>query len=164
MNSTIKHILRFVCLLALQLLLINNLHWLGAFHPYVYVLALLMLPASMPRWVEMFIGAAIGLLMDACCTTAGVHMAACVAVAYLRPLLLGQFVQDTQRIVTQVCTATVGARPFLLTVATLIVVHHALICFLEAWSLEHFGWLLLTTLISSAVTFVLAFLYDRTQQ
>jgi len=151
-------------LIFIQGVIINNLHWLGAFHPYIYIIGLIMLPMSMPRWAEMLLGAAIGLCMDAICSTAGVHMAACVAVAYLRPLLISQMVQDAHRIGSQVCSATVGDRPFLLTLILMVLLHHSMVFLLEAWSFHHIFWWLLTTLLSSLVTIVLGFLYDRTQK
>jgi len=164
MNNLLRHTVRLVLLLLLQGLLINNLHWLGAFHPYIYMLALLMWPASMPRWAEMLIGAAVGLVMDAICSTAGVHMAACVAVAYFRPLLIRYMVQDAHRISTQVGSLTMGDWQFITLMSVMVVLHHALVFLLEAWSLQHIGWLILTTLLSSVVTIGLGFLYDRSQR
>jgi len=164
MNSIVRHILRFVVLILLQGLLINNLHWLGVFHPYIYVIALIMLPASMPRWAEMLLGAVVGLMMDAVCSTAGVHMAACVAVAYFRPLLIKRLVQDAQRVGSQVCSTTIGDWQYMTLLGLMIVLHHALVFMLEAWNWQHVGWLIFTTLLSAVVTFLLGFLYDRSQR
>jgi len=164
MNNILRHIFRVAVFILLQWLLVNNLHWLGAFHPYIYILALIMLPASLPRWAEMLIGAVVGLLMDVLCSTAGVHMAATVAVAYVRPLLLDRLIQDAQRIATQVCSITMGNWQYFTTLAVMIILHHTLVFLLEAWSMQHIAWLLLTTLMSSVVTFIVGFLYDRTQR
>jgi len=164
MNNILRHILRFVIFILLQWLLVNNLHWLGMVHPYIYILALIMLPTSLPRWAEMLIGAAVGLLMDLICTTAGVHMAATVAVAYFRPLLIARMVQDVQRISTQIGSASIGNWQYLTTMAVMIVLHHTLVFHLEAWSWQHVGWIILATLLSSLITFLTGFLYDRTQR
>jgi len=164
MNSVWRHIIRCVGFILLQWLLINNLHWLGAFHPYIYLLPLLLLPASLPRWAEMLIGAVVGLVMDMICSTAGVHMAATVAVAYFRPLLVHRLVQDAQRISTQISSATMGNWQFFTMLSIMIVLHHTLVFVLEAWSLAHVGWLLFTILLSSVVTFLIGFLYDRAQR
>jgi len=163
MNSAFRHSIRFVVFILLQWLLINNLHWLGAFHPYIYVMAFVFLPASLPRWAEMLIGAVAGLTMDIICSTAGVHMAASVAVTYFRPLLIARLVQDAQRISTQICSATIGDWQFYTLLALMVVVHHILVFVLEAWSFQHVGWLLLTIFLSSLVTFLFGFLYDKAQ-
>lgn len=91
-------------------------------------------------------------------------MAACVAICYVRPLLISRLVQESQRIGTQTCTNTIGAWQFLITAILMIVLHHSLVLVLEHWSWAHSWWLLLNILLSSLVTFVLFFLYDRTQQ
>lgn len=164
MNNVLKHIIRLIVLLLLQGLLVNNLHFMGVFHPYIYMICLLFLPSSLPRWVELLIGAAVGLCMDAICSTAGVHMAACVAVSYFRPLMMARLVQDVNRISSQICSSTLGNWQFMALSALMILIHHTLVMLLEAWSVQHLGWLLLNILLSSLVTFVLVFLYDRTQR
>ncbi len=164
MDSIGKHIVRFILLLFLQVLLINNLHWLGLVHPYIYVFFLLMLPVALPRWAEMLLGVITGCTMDMFCSTPGVHMAACVAVTYLRPILLARLVQDSQRIATQVCSATIGDWPFISLASLLTVLHHGLVFILEAWSWQHVWWTLLGVLISSLISIVLVVLYDRMQQ
>lgn len=164
MNNAAKHIIRLVVLILLQALLINNLHWLGIFHPSIYIIGLLLLPATLSRTAELFIGAAVGLIMDIIYSTAGAHMAACVAVAYFRPLLIHQLVQDANRIGTQVCSASIGPRQFIILASLMIALHQVLVLFLEAWSLDHTGWLILSALCSAGVTILLAWLYDRTQR
>lgn len=164
MNSILRHIGRIVFLIILQALLINNLHWLGIFHPFIYVIGLILLPATLPRWAEMLIGAAVGLVMDTICSTAGVQMAACVAVAYFRPLLINHLVQEAQRVSSQVCSNTIGTWQFFILSVLMIILHHTLVIMLEAWSMQHLWWSILTIFVSSAVTFVLTFLFDRSQR
>lgn len=164
MNSVLRHIIRCVAFILIQWLLINNLHWLGVFHPFIYILPLIFLPASLPRWAELLIGTTVGLLMDAICSSPGVHMAATVAITYFRPLLIGRLVQDAQRISTQLSSATMGDWQFFTLLSLMIVLHHTLVFLLEAWSVEHFLWLVLAILFSSVVTFLIGFLFDRTQR
>ncbi|MCQ2310844.1 MAG: rod shape-determining protein MreD [Paludibacteraceae bacterium] len=163
MNNVLRHIVRFVLLFALQDLLFNNLHWLGICHPYVYLIGLLMLPVSLPRWAEMLIGTVTGLVMDMLCSTTGVHMAACVALSYARPLLIDRFIQDAQRISTQTDSQTMGNR-FTILAIMLIALHHSIVFVLEAWSFEHIGWLVTSIVLSSLITFILTFLYDKAQR
>ena len=164
MNNILRHFIRFVLVILLQWLLINNLHWLGIFHAYIYILPLLMLPATTPRWAEMLIGAAVGLIMDVVCSTAGVQMAATVAGAYFRPLLIGRLVQESQRISTRICSATMGNWQFITLLVLMVVFHHTLALLLEAWSVTHLEWLIPTILLSSFATICIGFLYDKTQR
>ena len=77
MIDWLKYIGLFLLVMFLQVMLLDNLHWLGLIHPFVYIWAILLLPIELPRWMQMFIGAAIGGLMDLNAHTPGVHMAAC---------------------------------------------------------------------------------------
>jgi len=163
MNNILRHIIRCLAFILIQWLLINNLHWLGIFHPFIYILPLIFLP-SIPRWVEMLIGAAVGLMMDLICSTPGVHMAATVALAYFRPLLIGRLIQDAQRISTQMNSSTMGDWQFFMMLSVMIVLHHTLVFLMEAWSLEHFFWLILTILVSSIITCLIGLLCDRAQR
>ena len=163
MNNIVRHSLRFVWVILLQVLLFNNLHWLGIAHPYIYILFLLFLPASWPRWTEMLIGAFTGVIMDIACSSPGVHMSACVAIAYLRPLLLRRLVQEVERIDTEIRSYTIGLQPFVVLCAILIPLHHAMVVVLEAWNLHMFGWKVLSILLSSILTMVLVLLFDRTE-
>ena len=163
MNDTLRHIIRFIWVMLLQALLFNNLHWLGIVHPYIYILFLICLPASLPRWAEMVIGAVTGMTMDVVCCSPGVHMAACVAVSYIRPLLLRRLVQEVERIETEIRSYTIGFPAFAVLSAILVAVHHSLVVILEAWNMHMLGWQLLTVLLSSALTLMLIFLFDRTK-
>ena len=60
----IKQIGRYILVMLLQVLLLDQLQLWGACHPYVYILCLLMMPITLPHSVSMVIGAAVGLVMD----------------------------------------------------------------------------------------------------
>lgn len=94
----IREIGRLLILLALQVLLFDHLHIAMWGFPMVYILFLINLSPRLPKWIELFVGAAIGLLMDIWYSSLGIHMAACVAVAFVRPLLLANMMQDVERI------------------------------------------------------------------
>ena len=61
--------------MVLQVLLINRLQLGGVCHPFIYILPLLTMPITLPRWADMLIGLAAGLLMDVFCNSLGVHAA-----------------------------------------------------------------------------------------
>ena len=72
----IKQTGRFLLLLLLQVLLINNLQFLGVCHPYIYIFSLLVMPITLPRWADMLIGGVVGLILDMFCNSLGVMLAA----------------------------------------------------------------------------------------
>lgn len=156
----IRQIGRLVLLLALQVLLFNHLQIAGWCFPMVYVLFLINLPAQLPRWGEMLIGFVVGLLMDVWFNSLGVHIAACVAIGFLRPLLLSNLVQEIERVKDDVCSRSIGRVEYIKCAVLLTVIHHFIVFSLEAWSLQNWWVVLLQTVVSSAMTLVVILGYD----
>lgn len=155
----IKQILRMILVMALQVLLFNQLQLYGLCRPYVYVLCLLMMPVTLPISVDMLIGMLLGLIMDIFCNSLGIHMSACVLVMFLRHRMLRNAVADFERLTGEIAIASVGMEVFIRYSAALILIHHAVVFLLSAWGWAHWGWSLMQILVSSFVTFVMVMLY-----
>jgi len=82
------NLLRFVALLAAQVLIFSNIKFSPFINPYVYPLFILLLPFGTPRWLLMLLGFATGLSVDLFVGSLGMHAAACLLIAYLRPTLI----------------------------------------------------------------------------
>ena len=160
MNSWLQNIGRLLVVVLLQVLLINNLHFLGLCNPCIYILFLFALPATLPRWTELLIGFALGLLMDMFCNSLGVHTIACTAIAYLRPILLANLLQDNDRITGSVCGMSIGMINYVKIVVILTLLHHTLLFTMAAFSFHNWWLTLLQILISSAVSIGIILLYD----
>lgn len=156
----VRYILLAIAMMLLQLLLFNNLHFLGICHPFVYIIILLCLPMNLPRWGELLIGAGVGLIADMICSSPGIHMTACVLVSYLRPMLVSRMVQNAERLTDMVSGLTVGKNVFGVLVAILVPIHHLVVFALEYWSFSQLGWVLLATLLSSLLTIVIVLIFD----
>ena len=160
MQDWLKYIGLTLLILFLQVMLVDNIHLLGVCHPYIYLWLLLLLPVDIPRWLQMLIGAAIGGLLDLFAHTPGIHLSACILFSYLRPLLLTAAVQDAERIKGGMTIEKIGAENYLRLLAILVVTHHTLLFLLEAFTLAHFGWLLLQILVSSVCSYLLILLFE----
>jgi rod shape-determining protein MreD len=156
-----KNILRFVVLLILQVLLFNHLNGWGLCHPYIYIICLLMMPITLPIWAEMIIGALAGLVMDIFCNTMGVHMAACVLLMYLRRIFIPRLVFEPERLNDTIDSNSLGIEAFLKYSIVLTIIHHTTVQLLSAWSFSHIWWTILSSIVSSLVSLVLIFIYDR---
>ena len=141
--------------MVLQVLLINQLQLGGVCHPFIYILPLLMMPITLPRWADMLIGLAAGLLMDVFCNSLGVHAAACIMLMYMRRHLIPLWVNDTERLTDVISMQTIGIAPFLKYASLLVVAHHLMVFFLTAWTFQLWWYTLLTTLVSSIVSLAL---------
>jgi rod shape-determining protein MreD len=82
------NILRFVALMAAQVLIFSNIKFSPFINPYVYPLFILLLPFSTPRWLLLILGFATGLTLDVFVGSLGMHAAACLLIAYIRPTLI----------------------------------------------------------------------------
>ena len=91
-------------------------------------------------------------------------MAACVAFCYLRPILLGNLIQDLERVKGEVCSASIGRIEYVKCMSILTVVHHLLVFSLESWSWHNWWIVLLQTLISSVLTILIIMGYDIFKQ
>lgn len=164
MKVWFENILRLIIVMLVQLLLINNLNFLGICTPFIYILFLLQLPAKMPRWCEMLLGAAVGLVMDIFCNSIGVHFSACVLIAYLRPLLIKNLVVDNERLTGTINAASLGWQIYVKEVIILTLVHHTCLFVLEAFSFQHF-WMVVLQIIASAIVSILLILgYEIVKQ
>lgn len=111
----------------------------------------------------MLIGACVGLLVDIFCNSLGVHTAACVLVMYLRPWLVNLYIADLDRFDKEISISSIGLLNFVQYALLLIVIHHIVVFFLTAWSVQHFWFTLLEIVVSTLMTFVLVMGYGIVQ-
>jgi rod shape-determining protein MreD len=162
--GVLRHILSLVIVLLLQMLVFNNLHFLGICHPYIYILFLIALPIRIPQWIELLIGFGVGLIVDMFCGSPGVHTAACSFLAYLRPIFIRRTIQDAERISMTIDGLSIGFNEYVKLVVLYTILHHTLVFLIEAWSLAHFWFLLAKIIVSSLFTIALLLFYDRIKQ
>ena len=156
----IREIGHLLLILVLQVLLFNHMHIAIWGFPMVYILFLINLSPRLPKWAELF----IGIIMDIWYSSLGIHMAACVTIAFVRPLLLANMVQDIERIKDNVKGITIGTLEYAKIVVILTIIHHFIVFALEAWNWSQWWIILLQTLISSAMTIIILLGYDRLKQ
>lgn len=157
MNSSLKHSLRFIGLLLLQVLVLDNLLLFGFVNPYLYVLFVILLPLNMGKIQAMSLAFLLGLCVDIFSDTGGVHAAACLVAAYLRPLVLRfsfgiNYDYQTLKFYQE------GFKERLTYVALIVFVHHLVLFSMEAFQLKLWKFVLTNTLYSFTFTTVLVML------
>lgn len=83
-----KYTIMFVSLVLAQVLIFNQVQFGGFFNPYVYILFVILLPLSTPRYLVLLLAFALGFIIDVFSNSLGVHSAATVFIAYMRPLII----------------------------------------------------------------------------
>lgn len=158
--NIIKEIGRLLLVFALQVLLFDHLHIGSLGIVMMYILFLINLPTRTPRWAEMLIGVGVGMMMDIWHSSLGIHMAACVALTFVRPILLTNAIQDIERIKDNLSIQNIGPAEYTKCAVLLTVLHHFIVLSLEMWSIHMCWMVLLQTLVSSAMTLCVILGYE----
>src|SRR5690606_5054309 len=87
-SDIIINIVRFVVLLFIQVLMLNNINLAGYINPYLYIFFILMYPLDGNKSLLILLSFLLGLSIDVFEDSGGVHAAASAFIAYLRPLVL----------------------------------------------------------------------------
>src|SRR5688572_5491451 len=87
-NQIPVNLFRLFLLLLTQVLIFSNINFSSFINPYVFPLFILLMPFAMPRWLLLLIGFFAGLTLDYFLGSIGMHAAACLLIAYLRPFLI----------------------------------------------------------------------------
>ncbi|MCS5551365.1 MAG: rod shape-determining protein MreD, partial [Gammaproteobacteria bacterium] len=88
MNKGFQHIVRFIILVAIQVLVLNNVQISGYLNPYVYILFIMLLPPKLPKALVLILAFVMGFTIDIFSDSYGIHTAASVLLAYIRPSIL----------------------------------------------------------------------------
>lgn len=157
MNSTIINIARFVILLFLQVIIFNNIDLFGYINPFPYVLYILLFPVNGNKTILLVTSFLLGLLLDMFCNSGGVHAAASLTLAYIRPNLFKfafglSYEYQTVKIADKFSTERVS---FLL---LSIFIHHFVLFLLEFFRPSLFFSIISRTLITTVFTLVLCLL------
>ena len=134
MSDLLRNILRFVLFIGLQVYVLDNIPPLHRFIvPAIYFLFILWLPFSVSRFWLMIIGFFTGLSLDYFSGTPGLHAAACLLIAYVRPFLVNVL---TPRDLTEFnyrepSARAMGWAPYSVYVFVLTFLHQGYLVFLQ---------------------------------
>jgi rod shape-determining protein MreD len=155
-----RNILRFFVVIIFQILVMDNVMINGYMIPYVYILFIILMPFDTPRWVVLLSGFALGLGIDLFEHTPGMHTAATVLIAFVRPYILNLLApRDGYESETFPRIFYYGFLWFLKYTLLIVLVHHLALFYLEVFQLQNFLSTLFRVILStvlSASTIVLS--------
>lgn len=155
MPVVLQNIFRFIILILVQVLVLNNIQFLGYINPYLYILFILILPVRMPRWAVLILAFGLGLTIDIFSNTGGIHAFATVLAAFLRPVVINLFTSIEEGNNPTPSFHTFGVSAFVKYVVIIVFIHHITLFFLEAFSFAHFWLILFKAIVSSIVTILM---------
>jgi len=155
MNSALyRNSMRFVLLAGLQVAILNNINFLGYINPYVYILFIMLFPIKNNRTLFIFVSFLLGLTIDIFSDSGGIHAAACVSIAYVRPVIL-KFSFGTVYEYQTIKFDTVEFSSKFIYIIIMTVIHHFILFSLEIFNISKVILTLQKTLFSSIFTIIL---------
>lgn len=150
-------------------MIIKNIE-LGRFiNPFIYVLFIIVLPFETPKWLLLLSAFTIGITIDMFYNTSGMHAAACVFIAYIRPGVLKLFSpRDGYEFGTQPTIQYLGVPWFISYSVILIVLHHFILFYIEVFRFSEFFSTFFRVILSSIFTLLLVvitqYLFNRKKE
>ena len=155
MNSAVyTNSIRFLTLVLIQVLVCNHINFLGYINPYIYILFIMLFPVKNNRVIIILLSFLLGITIDLFQDSGGIHAAACVFIAYVRPVILKfsfGMMYDHQTI--KFDSVEFGAKLTYITILTAL--HHLILFSLEIFSASKIILVLQKTLFSSIFTILL---------
>jgi hypothetical protein len=168
LSDLVKNIFRFAIFIVVQVYVLDKLPPLHRFViPILYYLFILWLPFALSRFSLLLIGFVTGLTLDYFKQTPGLHAAACVLIAYVRPFIITILIpKDTAEFnYREPSPGAMGWAPYSVYVFILTVLHHTYLVLLQ-WLqfgtfLDFIIKVLSTTGISLLLIFTVELLFPR---
>ncbi len=161
-------VIGLILLLFFQVLVLNNVNFLGYINPYLYILFVFVFPVGKNRFPLLFLAFIYGLLIDVFSDSGGIHAFSLLFIAYIRIFLIKAIFQKSD---TDLTIFKLKSEPFgkvFNYVVILTVVHHFILFSLANFSFQNFSDVLLNTLFSSVFTLILyffgTFIFSRKSQ
>lgn len=152
----LNYLLTAVFLVLLQVLVLNNIQLNGYINPYIYIMFILTLPFEIPKWTVLFIAFTLGISVDMLSLTPGMHSAACVFLAFIRPSILKLVSpRDGYESGTQPRIKYYGLSWFIKYTIILVLAHHFVLFFVEAFKFTSFFYTFLRVILSTVFSSIL---------
>lgn len=152
-------IVRFIILILLQVLLLNNIQLNGYINPYLYVLFIIVLPFETPGWLGLILAFAMGISVDLFSHTPGVHASATVFMMAIRPVILEVFApREGYEANSEPRIQYYGFSWFIKYAFMMVFAHHLFLFYIEVFKFSDFFGTLLRVILSTIFTVILVVL------
>lgn len=154
-----RNIFRFVVLILLQVLIVQNIQLGSYFILLPYVLFIISLPFETPRLVLLGVSFLVGVTIDLFHDSSGLHASACTLMGFSRYYVL-KFIspRDGYDAGVQPTVEDMGLAWYLSYAGILVLIHHFAFFYLEVFRFSEFFKVLLRVILSSIGTFVFIYL------
>jgi len=160
-RTVFYNIIRFFFLVFLQVLILNHINLGGYINPYFYIYFILLLPFGIPRWLLLVLAFLLGISIDIFTNTIGLNAAACLIMAFFRPLVISAISSGPESLIGDTPTLrNQGIKWFLYYTIILVLIHHFALFYLEIFRFSEFMATFFRVLLSSAFTMALVLISE----
>lgn len=131
-NNILRGLFYFVVFVAIQIWVLNNIHFLRIATPFLYLYFIVKLPVGTSQAQVVFFSFLAGLTIDMFSNTPGMHAAACTLVGFIREPLIRFYMGKDLPEGIYPSYKTFGFGGFFRYVLTLVVIHHLALFLLES--------------------------------
>lgn len=157
MMNSIKNIVVMAIFVLLQVIIFNNINFLGYANPYVYILFILTLPVLTNRYILLIYAFILGFAIDLFENTGGLNAFATVLIAFLKiPLIRIISNANTPEEVRLYNFSVLQWSIYLILLVTL---HHFTVDIIESMQWSKIITTIERSLIGAAITLVLSVIY-----
>jgi len=166
MNSVFfRNIIRFILLILVQVLLLNNMNLGGYLNPSIYILFILLLPADINKSLLLVLAFITGYSVDIFTHTPGLNAAATLMMAFAMPSVRKLFFKNIDFSPGEEPNLIkVGFSGFFRYTLVMVFIHHFTLFFLESFSFSLFLFTLiriaLGTLLSTMIILITMLLFS----
>lgn len=155
MNSALLvNIFRFILLLAVQIIIFNNMNFLGYISPFPYILFIILYPVNGNKSGLVVASFILGLIMDMFSNSGGIHATACLVLAYFRPVIFKFAFGLSYEYQTVKLNDVLTPERFSFILLS-VVIHHFTLFLLEAFQFSFIFDILIRTLLSTVFTIII---------
>ncbi|HAX95983.1 MAG TPA: rod shape-determining protein MreD [Prolixibacteraceae bacterium] len=148
----IKYLLLYIFVVLVQVLVLNQLQVSGYLNPYFYMLFILLLPVSTPRYLVLLLAFFTGFTIDFFTDTPGLHAAATTLLGYVRTPVLYLVSGRGSDISEYPSLKNNGLRWFLIYSVILVLAHHFFLFYMEVFSFTGFFRTLIRVIFSTILS------------
>ena len=154
-RDNINNALLFIGLILLQIIVLNNINFLGYINPYFYIFFIFLYPIKKDDASVLILSFFLGLCIDIFSDSGGINAAATLFIGFIRIPILQSVIGKRE---IDYGTMTLFKLPFpkmFLYVVILTVIHHFIVFGMEYFKWSKFGIILLNTVLTSIFTIIL---------
>ena len=160
-TSTLKRLAWALLLLAIQVLILDQVHPWGYGAPLICSLIVITLPLGTSRSEALLWGFGVGFIADIFAGTSGISSAALTFIAFIQPPLLELMVPRDSEEDLHPSSSAMGRWNYLQFIALLLLLHHLVYFALEGFSYFHIEDIAISMGVSYAASLLLIILVEH---